>query len=67
VLDRSAHEELAWCTTLRFDGSPHTTPVWFCFIEGSWWIASAARSVKGGARVLLEVSVVRWHLDGTGD
>lgn len=46
VLDRLGREEVAWCTTVRPDGSPHTTPVWFWFAEDTWWVASATRNVK---------------------
>ena len=46
TLGRLKREDLAWCTTVRPDGSPHTTPVWFCYLEDTWWIASAARNVK---------------------
>ena len=31
---------------MRKDGCPHTSPVWFCLLEDTCWIASAARDVK---------------------
>lgn len=35
-----------WLTTLRADGSAHTTPVWFVLLEETFWIASAASNRK---------------------
>ena len=46
VLDRLAREDVVWCTTVRPDGSPHTTPVWFSFAGDTWWISGAFRNVK---------------------
>lgn len=51
-------------TTLRRDGSPHTTPVWFLLIDDTFWIVSSTANVKVNnavrdARVSLAV-------DGTG-
>lgn len=42
----SGEAECAWLTTLRPDGSPHTTPVWFVVVDGAFWIASAAANQK---------------------
>ena len=39
-------ERTVWLTTLRPDGSPHTTPVWFVHEPGTWWIGSGERNVK---------------------
>ena len=36
----------AWLTTVRPDGSPHTTPVWFVLRDDTFFIASAATNVK---------------------
>ncbi|TLS43363.1 pyridoxamine 5'-phosphate oxidase [Streptomyces montanus] len=46
VRDRLAQEKHAWLCTVRPDGSPHVTPVWFVFLQGSWWIGADGRSVK---------------------
>ncbi|PWJ53649.1 Pyridoxamine 5'-phosphate oxidase [Quadrisphaera granulorum] len=46
ALRRLAQERTAWLCTLRPDGSPHLTPVWFCYLRGSWWVCSAARNRK---------------------
>ncbi|KJC64566.1 pyridoxamine 5'-phosphate oxidase family protein [Agreia bicolorata] len=42
----SADTPCAWFTTLRADGSPHTTSVWFVLVQNAFWIASAATNVK---------------------
>ena len=41
-----AQETSAWLITLRADGSPHTTPVWYVFYRDAFWIASAEKNVK---------------------
>lgn len=46
VSTRLRTERILWCCTLRPDGSPHLTPVWFAHVEGTFWIGTAARSVK---------------------
>ena len=38
--------DVAWLTTLRADGSPHTTPVWFVFDGEAISVATAARNAK---------------------
>ncbi len=46
VIDCLEREEIAWCATVRPDGSPHLTPVWFFFRADTWWVGSAARNRK---------------------
>ena len=46
VIQRLRHERHAWLCTLRPDGSPHITPVWFVFHETTWWVGSSARNKK---------------------
>ena len=46
VLERLRGERHAWICTLRPDGSPHVTPVWFVFRQASWWVGSSGRNVK---------------------
>ncbi|MEW2540894.1 TIGR03618 family F420-dependent PPOX class oxidoreductase [Micromonospora chalcea] len=46
VGDRLARERNVWLCTLRRDGSPHMTPVWFVYADGVWWIGCEGRSVK---------------------
>ncbi|SKA96442.1 Pyridoxamine 5'-phosphate oxidase [Agreia bicolorata] len=52
-----------WITTLRADGSPHTTPVWFVLVENTFWIASAATNVK--VRNVIADDRVSLAIDGT--
>ncbi|MFI5532903.1 pyridoxamine 5'-phosphate oxidase family protein [Kitasatospora sp. NPDC051853] len=46
VVERLAVERNAWLCTVRADGTPHVTPIWFVYRDGVWWIGSDARSVK---------------------
>ncbi|MEU5789271.1 TIGR03618 family F420-dependent PPOX class oxidoreductase [Micromonospora purpureochromogenes] len=46
LLDRLDRERTVWLCTLRPDGSPHLTPVWFRYAEGRFWIGSADWTVK---------------------
>ncbi|MFG2053274.1 pyridoxamine 5'-phosphate oxidase family protein [Micromonospora sp. NPDC048930] len=43
---RLAQELNVWLRTVRRDGSPHVTPVWFVYADGTWWIGCDGRSVK---------------------
>jgi PPOX class probable F420-dependent enzyme len=43
---RVGEVDVAWLTTLRPDGSPHTTPVWFVFDGAVISVATAARNAK---------------------
>ena len=55
LLARLGLEQVVWLTTLRPDGSPHVTPVWFVLLGGgaggtgaaaTWWVATGATNVK---------------------
>jgi PPOX class probable F420-dependent enzyme len=46
VRDRLARERNAWLCTVRPDGSPHVTPVWFVYLRERWWIGADGGSVK---------------------
>lgn len=46
VEQRLRDERVVWFVSVRADGSPHVTPVWFVFDAGTWWVATAARNVK---------------------
>ena len=46
VRDRLAQEENVWLCTVRPEGSPHVTPVWFVFLRDRWWIGVDGASVK---------------------
>lgn len=35
-----------WLTTLRRDGSLHTTPTWFLLRQNTFWIASSTANLK---------------------
>ena len=48
VARRLATEPEVWLATVRSDGTPHVTPVWFIFDQPSstWWISTGAHSAK---------------------
>ncbi|MFI6261206.1 pyridoxamine 5'-phosphate oxidase family protein [Micromonospora sp. NPDC051006] len=46
VLARIDRERVVWLCTLRPDGSPHLTPVWYLFLDGQWWVGTAERNRK---------------------
>ncbi|WP_037307264.1 TIGR03618 family F420-dependent PPOX class oxidoreductase [Amycolatopsis orientalis] len=46
LIERLARERNAWLCTLRADGSPHVTPVWFVYLDDVFWISSGERNVK---------------------
>lgn len=56
---------VGWLTTLRVDGSPHTTPVWFAFVAGELWVATAVRNAK--VRNLRSDARVSFAVDGSAD
>jgi PPOX class probable F420-dependent enzyme len=46
LLDRLRRDRTAWLCTLRADGSPHLTPVWFVHLDDRFWVSSGERNVK---------------------
>lgn len=46
VEQRLDRERVVWFVSVRPDGSPHVTPVWFVFDHLTWWVATAQRNVK---------------------
>ncbi|MEU7754973.1 pyridoxamine 5'-phosphate oxidase family protein [Micromonospora sp. NPDC049171] len=62
---RLSREWNVWLCTLRRDGSPHLTPVWFVYADETWWIGCGWDVSTGSDRVLLEIPVRRWLLAGT--
>jgi PPOX class probable F420-dependent enzyme len=46
LTERLERERNVWLCTLRPDGSPHVTPVWFVYIGARFWISSGTRNVK---------------------
>ena len=62
---RVSEARIGWLTTLRPDGSPHTTPVWFVLDETAIWIATGRRNVKvANVRADPRVSIA---VDGSAD
>jgi F420H(2)-dependent biliverdin reductase len=45
---RLEREANVWLATVRPDGRPHLVPIWFVWVNGSFWLATGARSVKVG-------------------
>lgn len=39
-------ERNSWVATVRGDESPHLTPMWFVFLDGSFWLGTGAETVK---------------------
>ena len=61
LVDQLASARVAFLCTVRPDGSPHQTPVWFVFTDPLWWVATAAtnakvRNMRADARVSLAVA-----------
>ncbi|MGC4804062.1 pyridoxamine 5'-phosphate oxidase family protein [Micromonospora sp. DT233] len=46
MLERLDRERIVWLCTLRPDGSPHLTPVWFLYRDDGWWICTQERNRK---------------------
>jgi PPOX class probable F420-dependent enzyme len=46
LADRLDTERNVWLCTLRADGSPHVTPVWFVHLADVFWISSGERNLK---------------------
>jgi PPOX class probable F420-dependent enzyme len=72
VLDRLAQEKNVWLCTVRPDGSPHVTPVWFVFLRGSWWIgadggSAKVRNIERYPRVSLALEDGRFPVVAEGD
>ena len=61
-LDRLRTERNAWLCTLRRDGSPHVTPVWYVLVDDEFWISSGERNAK--VRNVINDPRVSLALDG---
>ncbi|WP_086845943.1 pyridoxamine 5'-phosphate oxidase family protein [Amycolatopsis kentuckyensis] len=46
IADRLEKDRNVWLCTLRPDGSPHLTPVWFVHVGDTFWIGSGERNTK---------------------
>lgn len=43
---RLATDRNVWLTTLRADGSPHVTPIWFVWDGRAFWMCTSSGNVK---------------------
>lgn len=64
VIPTPADAPCAWLTTLRRDGSPHVTPVWFLLDEHVCWVATSTVTTK--VANMLRDPRVALAVDGTG-
>lgn len=58
-----ADARCVWLTTLRRDGSPHTTPAWFLLRDNIFWIASSTANLK--VRNMAREPRISLAVDGT--
>lgn len=65
AVDRVNESKTGWLTTLRVDGSPHTTPVWFVYESNFIWVATGVGNVK--VRNARNDPRVSFAIDGTAD
>jgi len=45
-MTRLSDEKNVWLCTVREDGRPHLTPIWFVFHDDRFWIGTGAQNVK---------------------
>jgi PPOX class probable F420-dependent enzyme len=64
ALARLAAEEIVWLTTVRTDGQPQSSPVWFVWQDGSIYVASEPRAAK--VANIGRHPQVAVHLEGAG-
>jgi PPOX class probable F420-dependent enzyme len=43
---RLGTDQNAWLCTVRPDGRPHMTPIWFVFVDDRFWFATGQTTVK---------------------
>ena len=43
---RLCTERNVWLATVRRDGSPHLTPIWFVWVDERMWVCTTSRAVK---------------------
>jgi PPOX class probable F420-dependent enzyme len=51
---------IMWLVTLRNDGSPHLTPIWFTWVDGAFWCCTTSdarktRNVRRDPRVAVSL------------
>ena len=39
-------EQNVWVCTVRDDGTPHLTPIWFVYLDDAFWLCTGAAAVK---------------------
>jgi F420H(2)-dependent biliverdin reductase len=44
--ERLRTERNVWLATVRPDGSPHLTPIWFVWVDSKMWVCTTALAVK---------------------
>lgn len=55
---RLRSERNVWLATVRKNGTPHLTPIWFVWLDGAFWLCTGSGSVKArNARTNPQVSV----------
>ena len=67
VEERLSRELNVWLCTVRRDGFPHLTPVWFVYLSATFWVGCESRSVKARnvvadprVSVALEAATRQW-------
>lgn len=65
ALARLADEKIAWLTTVRPDGQPQTSPVWFLYHGGEFLVYSKAGTARTAN--LAANPRVSLNLDGNGE
>ena len=43
---RLGRQKEIWLATVRFDGRPHLTPIWFVWLEDKIWICTGSETQK---------------------
>ena len=62
--ERLATEPMGWLTTVRADGVPQSSPVWFVVHDGAIFVRSQSAAAK--LRNVAAHPAVGFHLDGDG-
>jgi PPOX class probable F420-dependent enzyme len=44
--ERLRTERNVWLATVRRDGTPHLTPIWFVWVDERMWVCTTSRAVK---------------------
>jgi nitroimidazol reductase NimA-like FMN-containing flavoprotein (pyridoxamine 5'-phosphate oxidase superfamily) len=43
---RLRDEQNIWFATVRPDGRPHLTPIWFVYVDGRFYVCTSSKAVK---------------------